>query len=301
MKFNLAIVVALCLATFAAVAQNPEANKKTARLAAENWTSSEKLFSYLDQKNFKAEMPGQPAKDFDAFKTEHQGAAAAFPDGKVEVLDVAAEGDRVYLNYHWSGTNKGELMPGVPPTGKKVDMTGVSVMTFQNGKITRMQDFYDSQAMMVQLGLAADPAAAMQQPANDQAAVLKMWGDVWKTYETDDAAMWSFYAPEAYEIYPDGSTANGLEAIRSGYEMFKTMMDGKPSWTFATPTVQFVTPDVALLHCEIVSDIKLKGVGQIGGKTRFAALVRRSAEGRWLIVFDQQTPVLPPPAGVSGN
>lgn len=142
---------------------------------------------------------------------------------------------------------------------------------------------------------------ASAQTAADEAAVQKMWADVWKSYETDEAAMWSFYAPDATEIYPDGSTASGLDEIRKGYEMFKTMMDGKPSWTMATPAVQFITPEVALLHCEIVSDIKLKGVGQIGGKSRFAALVRRSSEGRWLIVFDSQTPILPPPPGLGGN
>lgn len=130
------------------------------------------------------------------------------------------------------------------------------------------------------------------QSATDEAAVLKMWDDVWQTYESgNDAQMWAFYAPNACEVYPDGSMLCGVETMKAGYEAFKGMLDGKPSWTFTKPTVRFIEPTVAFLSADITSDIKLKGGQQIGGKAKFVTVVHK-VNGRWLIEFDSQTPVL---------
>lgn len=130
---------------------------------------------------------------------------------------------------------------------------------------------------------------------NDEAAVLKMWDAVWQAYESgDEAKMWSFYADNACEIYPDGSSICGAKAIREGYEQFKGMMEGKPSWTMTKPTVTFLGADVALLISEVVADIKLKGGQQIGGKSKFAAIIHK-VNGNWLIAFDSQTPVMQMP------
>ncbi len=125
--------------------------------------------------------------------------------------------------------------------------------------------------------------------------VLKMWNDVWQSYEKgDEAKMWSFYAEDACEIYPDGSQLCGLKTIREGYEQFKDMLDGTPSWKLSTPTLNFVEPNVVILTADVESDIKLKGGMQIGGKSKFMALVHK-VKGNWLIVFDSQTPVIPMP------
>lgn len=130
---------------------------------------------------------------------------------------------------------------------------------------------------------------------NDEAGLLKMWDDVWQAYQSnDEAKMWSFYADNACEIYPDGSMLCGLKAIREGYEAFKGMMEGTPSWTMTKPNVHFIEPNVAYLTSDVTSDIKLKGGQQIGGKSTFMALVHK-VNGKWLIKFDSQTPVIPMP------
>jgi uncharacterized protein (TIGR02246 family) len=133
--------------------------------------------------------------------------------------------------------------------------------------------------------------------STDEASVLKMWDAVWQAYESgDDAKVWSFYADNACEIYPDGSAACGLKIIKEGYEQFKTMMEGNPSWIASRPTVTMIGSDVALLMCDVTTDIKLKGGQQIGGKSKFAAIVHK-IKGQWLIVFDSQTPVMQMPEG----
>ena len=136
-----------------------------------------------------------------------------------------------------------------------------------------------------------------QSTANEEAAVRKMWDAVWQTYDkNDEAKMWSFYADNACEIYPDGSSMCGLKEIKAGYEQFKGMLEGKPTWTSSAPTIQFIEPNVALLIADVTSDMKLKGGQQIGGKTKFSTLIHK-VKGQWLIVFDSQTPVMQMPGG----
>ncbi len=134
-----------------------------------------------------------------------------------------------------------------------------------------------------------------QAQKNTEAEILNMWKEVWAAYESNDLSkVWSHYAENATEIYPDGTTITGLSAIKAGYEQFNGMIEGKPSWNASVPTIRFITPDVALLTSDVTSDIKLKGGQQIGGKESFALLLRKT-NGKWLIEFDSQTPVLQMP------
>lgn len=134
-----------------------------------------------------------------------------------------------------------------------------------------------------------------QSTSKEEAALLQKWDAVWQAYESgNEAAMWAFYADNACEIYPDGSSICGIKAIKEGYEMFKSMMEGAPSWEMTKPTVTFLGSDVALLMSDVTADIKLKGGQQIGGKSKFAVVLHK-VKGEWLIAFDSQTPVVPMP------
>lgn len=129
------------------------------------------------------------------------------------------------------------------------------------------------------------------QTAADKAEVLKMWDEVWHAYEADETKMWDYYADNACEVFPDGSHLCGKDALKAGYEAFKPMLEGKPSWTYTTPEVSFISPDVALLIADINVDMKLKDGQQIGGKMKFTCIVKKTS-GRWLIVYDSQTPIM---------
>lgn len=49
------------------------------------------------------------------------------------------------------------MLPGVPPTGKKVEMAVVVIVGVKNGKISHEHIYWDQAAVLVQLGLL-DPA-----------------------------------------------------------------------------------------------------------------------------------------------
>ena len=49
------------------------------------------------------------------------------------------------------------LLPGIPPTGKRVELPHVAVVKFENGKIAHEHIYWDQASLLVQVGLL-DPA-----------------------------------------------------------------------------------------------------------------------------------------------
>ncbi|HEY6450788.1 MAG TPA: ester cyclase [Candidatus Cybelea sp.] len=83
----------------------------------------------------------------------------AFPDLRFKIEDLIAEGETVAVRWSSSGTNKGNL-GGIAPTGKRVTITGVSVVRFADGKIVEGWINWDTYGMLKELGLVPDAAAA---------------------------------------------------------------------------------------------------------------------------------------------
>jgi steroid delta-isomerase-like uncharacterized protein len=93
-------------------------------------------------------------REFEEFANRLRGA---FPDQAIEVEDAFGTGDKVVLR--WSGvmTHTGDQL-GIPPTNKKVKVTGITIAEIKNGKIIRGWDNWDQLALMQQLGVVAVPA-----------------------------------------------------------------------------------------------------------------------------------------------
>jgi len=83
---------------------------------------------------------------------------SAFPDLHFTVEDVIADGDRVVARYTARGTHKGELN-GIAPTGKHINVSGVTVSRIANGKIAESWVNWDALGMMQQLGIVPEHAA----------------------------------------------------------------------------------------------------------------------------------------------
>jgi steroid delta-isomerase-like uncharacterized protein len=78
----------------------------------------------------------------------------AFPDLSFEVRASHAPSDDVaILEIVARGTHTGPL-GDIPPTGRRGEVPGCNVVEMRDGKIYRERDYFDTQAILQQLGLA---------------------------------------------------------------------------------------------------------------------------------------------------
>jgi steroid delta-isomerase-like uncharacterized protein len=97
---------------------------------------------------------GDPTRD--GFKTQVRLFRTAFPDGRSQIEDLIAEDDRVVARWTDGGTQRGEWM-GVPPTGKRVTMSGIDVYRIEQGRIAEFWCSEDELGLLRQLGALQPP------------------------------------------------------------------------------------------------------------------------------------------------
>jgi len=79
-----------------------------------------------------------------------------FGDWKITLDDQIAEGGRIATRWTASATHTGPLM-GMPATGKSVQVTGVNVMRFAEGKIAESWSNFDMLTLLRQVGAIPTP------------------------------------------------------------------------------------------------------------------------------------------------
>ena len=80
----------------------------------------------------------------------------AFPDMAVTVEDVIAERDKVVSRVTLHGTHQGETEEFGLPTGRQVELKGITISRIEGGKIVEDWDSYDNLSAMQQLGLVPE-------------------------------------------------------------------------------------------------------------------------------------------------
>jgi len=90
-------------------------------------------------------------------KMAHQGVMQAFPDRKVEILDVLEDGDQVFVRTRVTGTNQGGFM-GTPANGNPFDIQACGLYRFRDGKVVEHWGMNDGLMLMMQLGAFPPPA-----------------------------------------------------------------------------------------------------------------------------------------------
>jgi len=85
---------------------------------------------------------------------------AAFPDLRMDPLDVLVSDDKVVARVRATGTHQGEFL-GMPATGKSVDVQLIDIIRFDSdGLACEHWGVLDALAMMQQLGaIPEDPSA----------------------------------------------------------------------------------------------------------------------------------------------
>jgi steroid delta-isomerase-like uncharacterized protein len=99
-------------------------------------------------------IPGNPLP-FYMYKQVGLLHMAAFPDLRITIDNIIAEGDKVAARWTAAGTHQGELM-GIPVSGRVVSFTGMTLHRFADGNIVENWWAYDALGMMQQITAPPD-------------------------------------------------------------------------------------------------------------------------------------------------
>lgn len=133
--------------------------------AEENKAVVRRYFEAIDRRRDPEVVDEFLAPDFlshhpsPGFGSDREGQKAAFkhflaaaPDGYHVIDDMVAEGDKVVTRLTAYGTQTGELF-GIPPTGKRLTMSGIAIHRVRDGKIVEHWHEIDMLSGLQQLGV----------------------------------------------------------------------------------------------------------------------------------------------------
>ncbi len=132
-----------------------EGNKEIARRFYEAINAGRvEIIAEIGADNFieHEEFPGL-GSDREGVRQFFQMMLTAFPDFRMTIEDMVAEGDRVFIRATMRGTHRGEFM-GIPATGNQIEVPIGDFARFEGGKIVEHWGVTDTGRMMQQLGVA---------------------------------------------------------------------------------------------------------------------------------------------------
>lgn len=151
----------------AEIAKQEEQNKATvirvhSELSKGNLAIFDEVLSHNYIRHCQAMSPEyQELRGTEVFKAFMADFLKAAPDVNDSILFLMAENNMVAYVTNMTGTQTG-VMGGLPPSGKKFEVTNIVIHRFSNGKIAETWVSWDNVAMLTQLGLF--PPSAPPQP-----------------------------------------------------------------------------------------------------------------------------------------
>jgi len=88
----------------------------------------------------------------DSARAYYANYVTGFSNIKFTINDAFGMGNKLVKHWNFKGTHTGVFF-GIKPTGKPVDLDGVTLVRMENGKIAEERDFFDNLDFMQQLGL----------------------------------------------------------------------------------------------------------------------------------------------------
>jgi predicted ester cyclase len=85
--------------------------------------------------------------DQEAVHTEKK----AFPDLRISVQQVVAEGDKVAVLWTFQGTHTGSGYEGLPPTGTRVEIRGITIWRIVDGRIVEEWSSFSETGAYIQM------------------------------------------------------------------------------------------------------------------------------------------------------
>lgn len=135
---------------------SPADNKSIARrffedmLGTGNWDIADQILA-PDVLMHHPSSP-EPLRGLEAVKGLLSAFRTGFPDLHLTVEDEIGEGDKVAVRWRARGTHTDNLF-GIPPSGKRMNVAGISILRIAGGKIVEDWVAEDSLGLMQQIGV----------------------------------------------------------------------------------------------------------------------------------------------------
>jgi steroid delta-isomerase-like uncharacterized protein len=100
---------------------------------------------------------GRDTHDLASFGQYVEATYAALPDLDVTLSELIAEGDKVVVHWTLCGTHQGTCL-GIEPTGKRVELEGVSIYRIADGRIAESSVFRDRLDLQLGCKVVRPPA-----------------------------------------------------------------------------------------------------------------------------------------------
>ena len=130
-----------------------EENKDIVRRYQEAYNTADydALDDLVDANVLTPNMISSVPRGLEGAKLVHQRTLIGMPDYQTTIEDLIAEGDMVVARVTMTGTHTGDFY-GIPPTGRRVDLTGIFIVRIANGKIMEHWGEEDGVKVLRQLG-----------------------------------------------------------------------------------------------------------------------------------------------------
>ncbi|HTZ12173.1 MAG TPA: alpha/beta fold hydrolase [Mycobacterium sp.] len=117
---------------------------------AENQHDIEATIATFERPRY--EMNGVTHDGADAVRELHKTLTGALPDLCASVDRLRHTDDAVIIEARIIGTHDGEWN-GIPPTGRRLEFTGVGIFEFEDDRLVCEKVFYDTAAVLAQMGV----------------------------------------------------------------------------------------------------------------------------------------------------
>jgi steroid delta-isomerase-like uncharacterized protein len=130
-------------------------NKELVRRAFDSMTEGREQFLAEHDQIYGAGLvghfSGMPPVTIDMHRQFGLATFDAFPDLRRPIEDLVADGDKVVARWVSVGTHRGDFQ-GIPPTGKRIVTSGITIFRVEDGKIVEEWSESDMLGMLQQLG-----------------------------------------------------------------------------------------------------------------------------------------------------
>lgn len=97
-------------------------------------------------------LPGARLAGREAISQHVRGYMEAVPDCSLVVRDAFGDGERLLIEWTFTGTHTGDL-PGLPARGERLELPGVSVCTLRDGLLAEERVYWDAATMLAAAGV----------------------------------------------------------------------------------------------------------------------------------------------------